>query len=190
MGLKVTDDGGGDFKDVEPGTHPARCVRIIDLGTQHGEYEGKATVRKQILISWELPTELMDDGRPFMVSKFYTASLGEKANLRKDLEAWRGRAFTDEERAGFDVKSILGVASMLSVVAKPTGKGVKVGSVMKLPKGMELPPATNPLVSFDIDDWSEVVFVGLSDGIKKIIMASDEYKARTGEVVTADGAPW
>jgi hypothetical protein len=177
MGLTVSENGG-TFKDVEPGTHPARCVRIIDIGTQHGEYQGKATVRKQLVISWELPNELMDDGRPFMVSKFYTASLSEKANLRKDLEAWRGRAFTDEERAGFDLKSILGAACMLSIIAKETGSGVKVGSVMKLPKGMELPPAHNPLVSFDIDDWKDEIYEAFSDGIKGMILRSDEGKAR------------
>jgi hypothetical protein len=182
-------EGGGNFKDASPGTHPARCVRIIDIGTQHGEYQGKPTARKQIIVSWELPNELMDDGRPFMLSKFYTASLGEKANLRKDLEAWRGRAFTAEERAGFDIKSILGKGCMLSVVEKDGG-GVKVGSVMALPKGLELPPAHNDLVSFDMDEWQDEIYSAFTDGIKGMINRSDEYKARNGQVVTADGAPW
>lgn len=188
MGLMLT-EGGGDFKDASTGTHPARCVRIIDLGTQHGTYEGQPKVRKQILVSWELPNELMEDGRPFMLSKFYTASLGERATLRKDLEAWRGKAFTSDELKGFDIKSILGKGCMLSVVEKEKG-GVKVGSVMALPKGLELPPAHNPLLTFDIDTWQDDVFASLSNGIRGIIEQSDEAKARSGSVITADGAPW
>jgi hypothetical protein len=188
MGLTVAANGGGDFKSVEPGSYAARCVRIVDIGTQHGEYQGKPNAKKEVIVSFELPNELMDDGRPFMLSKFYTASLGEKANLRKDLEAWRGVAFSEADLAGFDLDNILGKACMLSVIEK-NGKA-RVGAISKLPKGMELPPAVNPLVSFSIADWDEAKFNELSDFTKEKIRASDEYKARSGEVITADGAPW
>jgi hypothetical protein len=61
-------------------------------------------------------SQIRGAGKPFTVSKFYTASLGEKANLRADLKNWRGRDFTDEELAGFEAKNILGKPCMLSVV--------------------------------------------------------------------------
>jgi hypothetical protein len=180
MGRHASEGGNGSFEQPPVGTYAARCVRLIDLGTQHGEYEGKATVRNQVLVSWELPTELMQNGefsgKPFMVSRFYTNSLGEKANLRKDLEAWRGRAFNGEELDGFDLMNILGKACMLSLIHDRDR--TKVSGVMALPKGMSVPEAINPLLSFWIEEWDDGVFNGLSNGVKEIIMKSDEYKAR------------
>ena len=87
MGLMIT-EGGGSFKDASPGTHPARCVRLIDIGTQHGEYQGKATARKQIIVSWELPNELMDDGRPFIAGKRFSV-----ADITAGVAAWLGEVF-------------------------------------------------------------------------------------------------
>jgi hypothetical protein len=179
MGLTVSENSGSTFKSAPAGTHVARCIRLIDIGTQHGEYQGKPTVRRQIIVMWELPNELMEDGKPYIASKFYTASLSEKATLRKDLEAWRGRAFSNEELAGFDLKNILKAPCMLSIVEKDGG-GTKVGGVMSLPKGMQVPPHTNDPWSFDIDDWDEERFQQMSDGVKKLIQGSDEFQAIRG----------
>lgn len=182
MSLKVQE--GGDFKGVDAGTYPARCIKVIDLGTQHGEYLGIAQVKKQVLITFELPTELMDSGEwagsPYSISKFYTASLSEKATLRHDLEAWRGRPFTEEELKGFDLKNVLGKPCMVSVIKTETGKS-KIASVMAVMKGMTVPDAFNPLVYFDIDAWDNELYSALTDGIKKIIMQSDEAKERHSE---------
>ena len=183
MSLKVQE--GGEFKSVDAGTYPARCIKVIDLGTQHGEYLGIAQVKKQVLISFELPTELIESGEwagsPYSLSKFYTASLSEKATLRHDLEAWRGRPFTEEELKGFDLKNVLGKPCMVSVIKTDTGKS-KINSVMAVMKGMTVAEAFNPLVHFDIDEWDGAIFTEISDGVKKIIMQSDEYKEKTEEV--------
>lgn len=181
MSLTVNEGSGGtDFKQVAPGTYVARCTKVIDLGTQHGEWEGKPIKRHQVLVSWELPTELIEDGelkgQPYGVGKFYTASLGEKANLRKDLVSWRGKEFTVEELAGFSLKNILGKACMISIVHSSKGKA-RVGGVMSVPKGMTVPPAVNSPVWFDITDWDNDSFFALSEGIQKLIRGSDEYKA-------------
>lgn len=175
MGLTISENSGSTFKSAPAGTHVARCIRLVDIGTQHGEYQGKPTVRRQIIVMWELPNELMEDGKPYICSKFYTASLSEKATLRKDLEAWRGRAFTGKELLGFDLKSILGHPCMLSIVDKESG-GTKVGGVMALPKGTQVPVATNEVWSFDLDSWDEARFESMSDGIKKLIEQSDEFQ--------------
>jgi hypothetical protein len=76
-----------------------------------------------------------------MVSKFYTLSLGDKANLRKDLENWRGKAFSAEELDGFDVQALIGANCMLNIVEydkRDNTKGQAIGSISKLMKG--LPP--------------------------------------------------
>jgi hypothetical protein len=112
-------NSGGEFVQPPTGTFLARCVRLTDLGTQTSEYEGTTRVRRQVLIGWELPEELMTTGeaagQPFLTSKFYTQSLHENATLRKDLINWRGRDFTDEELEGFDAKNILGHPCMLTL---------------------------------------------------------------------------
>ena len=101
-------DSGGDFEQVDPGSYAAVCYKIVDIGTREGEYQGVKNSRRQVIIGWELD-ELMTTGeragKPFVVSKFYTQSLGEKANLRHDLAGWRGRDFTPDELAGFDAKN-------------------------------------------------------------------------------------
>ena len=174
--MKWTDQGGGDFEQAPPGSHIARCIRIIDIGTQQGEYEGRATSARQCLLFWETPNALMEDGQPFIIGKFYTSSLGKKANLRKDLANWRGRDFTEDELKGFEAKNILGAPCMLSVTAKPTGKS-GVSGVMALPKGVQCPPQVNKSQFFSLDHFDQEVFDSLSDYFKQKIQQSPEYKA-------------
>lgn len=178
MGRYATDTGNGDFQEAPAGTHISRCIRMIDLGTQTGEYQGKQTVRNQLLVSWELCNEMMDTsegGKPFIVSKFYTNSLNEKAALRKDLITWRGRDFTEAEMAKFDLQSILGAQCMLSVVHNEKGRA-KVSAVMKMPKGQEAPAPYNTPFAFWLDEFDQATFDGLSDGIKSIIQKSPEFQ--------------
>lgn len=177
--MKWSDQGGGDFEQPPVGTHVARCVKIIDIGTQKGEYQGKATLKRQVIIGWELPDELMSEGdysgKPFVVSKFYTASLSEKANLRKDLANWRGRDFTEQELAGFDAKNILDKACLVSLTPNDKNK-IRVTGVMALPKGTQVGPRVNDLVYFSLDEFDQGTFDKLSDGYKKFITASPEYQ--------------
>jgi hypothetical protein len=178
--MLLKDTGGTEFAQAPVGTHVARCVRLIDLGTQKGEYKGQAIFKRQLIIGWELPTELIPDGeyagKPFTVSRFYTQSLSEKANLRKDLVAWRGKEFSDQELSGFDAKNLLGKGCMLSIVMTEKGKA-KVNSVMALPKAMRdsLPAQVNENVYFSLDEFNQLAFDSLSDGFKRMIAVSPEY---------------
>lgn len=178
--MKWVNNDGSDFEQPPVGTHVARCIKVIDIGTQRGDYQGKATSRRQCIIGWELSNELMAEGdyvgQPFTVSKFYTASLGEKANLRRDLENWRGRSFTDQELGGFESKNIIGKTCMLSLTLNEKAK-IRVTGVMALPKGMEVPGQVNKSIYFSMDEFDAGVFDALSDGIKKMISSSPEYLA-------------
>lgn len=182
--MKWTDTGSGDFEQPPVGTHVARCVKMIDIGTQRGEWQGKATMKRQVIIGFELPNELMTEGdyagKPFAVSKFYTASLSEKANLRRDLANWRGRDFTQQELLGFDAKNILGKPCMLSLTPNDKGK-VRITGVMALPKGTQVPEQINPTVylSLETGEFDPTVFDALSDGYKKLIKVSPEYAELT-----------
>lgn len=180
--MKLKDTGSGDFVQAPIGNHPARCIKIIDIGTQEGEYAGKAIFRRQIIVMWELPTETFDnkEGKavPFVVSKWYTASLSEKANLRADLVNWRGRPFTDEELMGFEVKNILGKACMVQVTHSEKGKA-KVTAVSSVPKGFTVPDQVNESVYFSLerDEFDAEVFDTLGEFFQGKIKASPEWAA-------------
>ena len=179
MGRYASEEGSGSFVQAPEGTHVARCIRLIDIGTQHGEWQGKPTARNQVIVQWELPTELMepgDDGKakPFIVSRFYTNILFDKAAIYKDLIAWRGKDFTPEELGRFDLNTILGKPCLLTVTHNDKGKAKVIG-VTKMVKGMECPPAVNELRSFWIEEWDQKQYDEMSDGFKRLIAASDEY---------------
>ena len=175
----ISDAGGTSFEQAPTGSHAARCISIIDIGTQKSTYEGEVQIKHQLIVRWELPNEFMTAGefagKPFTVSKFYTASLNEKARLRIDLAAWRGRDFTPEELKGFDLKNILGKACMLAVGMSEKGKA-KVSAVMALPKGMTIPEQVNPTFHFSLDAFKASDFELLSKGFKEMVCASPEYQ--------------
>jgi len=182
MGRRASDPGGGDFEQIPAGTYIARSYRAVDIGTQHSEYNGEPQVKNQFILFWELPTEMIDiDGeqKPRSISKFYTNSLHEKANLRHDLVSWRGKEFTEQELKDFDLNNILGKPCLLTVITK--NDKAKVQAVTGLPKGTKCPPMVNTQETFWWDEFTLEKFDALSDGLKKLIMRSDEYKALTGE---------
>lgn len=174
MGLIA--DNKGNFELTPTGTFVARCIKVIDLGTQHSEKFNKN--QRKVMVAWELPTEPMTDGRPFGVAKRYTISLTDKASLRKDLEAWRGRPFTKEELEGFDLKNILDKTCYLNITHTERDGNIyaNIAAVMALPKGLNCPDRINDLVHFDIDNYDAEVYTALSEGLRKIIDQSLEVK--------------
>lgn len=124
-------------RDVHPsGPYGAICVDIIDLGMRanlkwnKGE---KAVVFVFLTSKGELNRE-------------FSVSLGDKANLKKFLESWRGAKFTAEELgakltlADFHMKP-----AMISVEHSPSKSDpskiiyANLGAIMPLPEGMTAP---------------------------------------------------
>lgn len=128
------------FIPAPPGAHAAVCVDVVDLGDLEVSFGGKNKRQHKIRIVWQIE-EVMADNRPFIVQRRYTNSLHEKASLRKDLESWRGRAFTDQELEGFDLENLLNVGCLLNVIqqVKDGSTFSNVASIMKLPKTMQAP---------------------------------------------------
>lgn len=142
-----------------------------------GEYQGIPNRRNQVLITWELCNEPMQDGRPYIVSMFLTNSLNEKAKMRGFLESWRGRKFTAEELAKFDLENILGAPCMLNVIMGETAKA-KVGGIGAMPKGMTAPEAQNAPEAYWIESHTPDQWDRIPKGIQKIIQLSAEWQAR------------
>ena len=74
-------------------------------------------LRRQAQGAHRLAARRLDEthGRRFDVARVYTLSLHERAALRKDLESWRGRKFTEMELDGFDLEKLLGVNAQVAV---------------------------------------------------------------------------
>lgn len=193
----IVEDTGGSFERCPSGMHLGRCYRIVDLGTQKSEYMGQTKYLHKIMIGWELhgtddngkPLK-MNDGRPFAIFKNYTFSWSEKANLRLDLQSWRGKAFTQEEMRKFDLKNVLGAWCMLNVIERQGQNGktyTNVDGITPVPsiiKQNGLPQAVNPNELFNLQKPDWVMFEKFSDHLKQKIIASPEFeKAKGGNKV-------
>lgn len=127
--------------EVADGLYESVCIGVWDVGTQmtKGKFAGLV---HQCVFLWELPGGLT-------VSKKYTASLSDKANLRKDLQAWRGRRFTDEELRGFSLRGVVGARCQLQVTNNDDGWPQISAIVSSRDNSWE---AHNPLLFFELGD--------------------------------------
>ena len=177
--------GGAAFTPCPAGTYQARCIRLIDMGTQTTDYQGETKTARKVLMGFEiLDTEVRrDDGQPHVVSKRFTASLHEKAALRKTLVSWKGKDFTPTELKAFDLAAVLGKTCLIALVdsAKDGKTYTNIAAIMAAPKGTTPPEGTcnEPLVHWDMaaPDWNAFSF--LPNRIREQIEASPEFKALT-----------
>lgn len=171
------------YENPPTGMHIARCYRLVDLGTQKKTYEGveKGEARK-VRASFELlGEERMHNGEPYSLSKTWVLSMHEKSALRKDLSSWRGKPFTPEEEASFDVSKLLGAYCMLNITEEHGKDGkvyAKISAITPLIKGLPKPPGVNDLELFDVDSPDMRMFDTFSDSLKKTIQDSKEWQSR------------
>lgn len=198
----IVEDKGGNFERCPSGMHLARCYRIIDLGTQKSEYMGQVKYLHKVMLGWEIhgtddagkPLK-MNDGRPFGIFKNYTLSWSEKANLRLDLQAWRGRPFTQEEMRKFDLKNVLGAWCMLNVIERPGQDGktyTNVNGVTPVPaiiKQNGLPEPVNKNELFNLTEPDMAMFETFSENLKTKIKASPEWQKLESKAAAPASAP-
>jgi len=186
MSLIIKDDKQQSKYPVVPiGVHNARCIRVIDLGTQKNDYQGKVEWKKKVLIHWEVYVE--DKEEPIEISKVYTNSLFEKANLSIDLTSWRGKPFDEEEKKGFDISNLVGKVCQLNVIE---GKNDKTKIATVLPTKDEVGIQYNKSLVFSIEDYQKgelKVFNQLREGIRNWILESKELEGQSQEDVKEHG---
>ena len=181
---------GSNFEPAPPGTHVARCYGCVSLGTQHSEMFADAF---KVMLLFELPFELIQTQeygeKPMTISKEYSLSLGKKANLRKHLDSWRGRSFSEEELKGFEVSNVVGAPCQITVVHSQSSNGntyAKIESITGLAKGMTCPNQAHASIKYEIEHGKNEVFTALPEWIRKKIEASEELnpgKPQTQQVV-------
>lgn len=195
MGIVASDKGGGDFKPVPAGTHVGICVLVADLGVQPG---GKYDPKRKVYVRWELPNEVVEwkdkDGNtrsgPMVIGKQYTLSLSEKANLRHDLESWRGKTFTEAELKGFDIVNVLGKPCMIGVTHnKQKDKTyANISAVMGLTKGVTAPAPSNKPLWYSPEEHDQGVFDSLPKWLQESIQnrQREQSQAADAPAPTAD----
>lgn len=180
--MLTVSSGGSGIQPIEPGTYPAVCYGLIDLGEQYSEAYAKWS--RKVLILWELPGEIFDrgTGEPSsrVISQKYTMSLNERAALRRDLSAWRGRDFTKEEEKAFDLRTIVGAPCLLSVIHREYNGSTyaNISAIMKLPKGMEVGKPSMEQIVFDLDNDDLDIVEDMPEWIQRQIKDSKQYKER------------
>ncbi|MFH1563487.1 MAG: hypothetical protein ABIF11_08780 [Nitrospirota bacterium] len=183
MALTAKKPEGEDFEQISEGVKIAICFGLYDIGTQYDEKWDKHS--RKVIVVWEIPEERItidDKDLPRAISQKYTLSLHEKALLRKHLEAWRGKAFTEAELDGFDLKNILGKACQLQIIhnKKDNKTYANISAIMALPKGIQAPEAENPLKFFAFEEGIDIP-ENTPKWIADLIKQSTEYKGIHGE---------
>ena len=190
--LKTPETKGGDFEQVPAGVYLARCYQMVDLGTQTITSKQFGTSQKrQIMLFFELLQDedgkkvTMEDGRPFGISQIYTWSMHKKAKLRADLNAWRGKPFTDKEANGFEITKLLDKFVKLQVVHNESGDKTyaNIGALMatkKTDKGV------NDLLAFSIDDPDMEAYEGFSKWLQEKIASAEEWDEDPSNIAEED----
>lgn len=129
------------FTPAPEGLHQAVCVDVHDMGLQKTPWGEK----HKVLIVWQIEQINDETGKRFDVRNFYTLSLSEKANLRRDLECWRGRKFTEDELGGFDLDKLLGANCQLQIVHNLSDEGKTYANIQAVvPFSAKLGPKLQP----------------------------------------------
>lgn len=174
------------FDLVPAGNHLAICYQMIEIGTEEREYQGEKKSAYTVRIVWELPNErkIFNEEKgeqPFSIGKDYTLSMHEKANLRHDLQSWRGKSFTDQEANGFDITKLIAKPCMLNVIHVQSKTGntyAKIAGVTPVPKGMTVPTQTNESFIHSYDTWNDQKFASLPEWLRLRIEKTPEFKRR------------
>jgi len=193
MSLSYGTGGGGDYKRIPPGSHIAVCDIVADVGLQESAFYG---TKRKVYVRFEVPAERWEfekDGKkgegPGVIGKFFTASMHKNATLRKTLESWRSRPFTDEEAKAFDVSSILGKSCVINVQENPDGDKVysNIVAITPLIKGMAQAKAELPLMLYTPDSSIDV-YNKLPEWIRKMI--DNQVQPQPKQTETAPSAEW
>ena len=167
---------------IPAGVHQAVCCIVVDIGSVVNRTYG--TAQRKVMIGWEIPSiriKFEKDGiqhdLPKMAYKKYTASLSDKAYLKKDLEGWRGKAFTAEEKQGFDLSVLVGVTCQLNIIHEVYNNQTyaNINGIFPNTQGKLTPESQT--VSYGIDDDGENIPANMPEWLAKAIKDSPEYQA-------------
>ena len=180
MSLIVTAKSGADIEPVPEGLHLAVCVGLYDVGTIHSEMFGRDS--RKCILQFEFPELPPLESGPRIMSRQFTMSLNAKAKLRAFLETWRGRKFTEQELAGFDLEKLLGAPCQLQVMhtVKEDGRtSANITTAIPAPKGIRPVASIKPYL-FTVDALTAPVLPeSMQQWIQDLVKTSQQWRALT-----------
>ena len=183
----IVSDITRDFKIAPAGNHMARLYSIIDLGHQSVEWAGESKIMHKVVFTWELHGDddageplKTDDGKPLIVSKRYTVSLGEQARLRQDLEAWSNKKMSAEDRKNFELKSLLGKFCMVNITHSEDVKYANISGISPVPTALrnQMPDGVNAPVHFWLAEFDQTKYEALPKYYREKIAESSEWRGQ------------
>lgn len=189
-----------DFEIAPAGNHVALCNAVVDLGLQPGSAMYPAP-RHQVYVRFELPTERVKfqrDGKevegPMQIGRTMTASMNQKATLRKFIESWFGKPFPSDERAGaFDLGDLIAKKCLLNVAHKEGAERTYANIVgaSPIPRGMKTDyKLENPEVLFSLEENDPEMIARLPEWlVKKINDRLPEEKTNGKGAAAASAKP-
>jgi len=130
-------NSGAEFQKPKAGTVQGVCYAVADIGFQETPW-GK---KHQLILVFEINQTMNGgdfDGKRFVVSKKYNASLHPDANLGKDLNSWINKQFAENEQ--FDIESLVGKNCLLVLKNNKSKNGkeyINIVGITPLMEGMK-----------------------------------------------------
>ena len=129
------------FRAHNEGQFVAECVDTIDLGDNVETYQNQpAKLAHKCAIVFRTGERNEQTGEYIDIAREFTVSMGEKANLRKFLEQWRGKPYTSEQvEGGVPLHKLTGQHALLTVSHKTSAAGRTYGLItacVGIPKQM------------------------------------------------------
>lgn len=175
--MKIKDRAKPKVPPVEAGVYMAVCIGFVDLGEQYSEKFKNYSYKGMYI--WELPGETIEiDGeqKPRQLSKEFAISASNKSNLRKFIETWNSKSYSDEEFMEFDLFEQIGKPCQLNVVLNETKEYANVDNLMPIPKGFPAPTTSTEFIRWDMEKWDDSVFEKIPEWIQEKIKKSTEYQ--------------
>lgn len=101
--FEMTGKTTSDFEQPQTGMVSAVCINVADGRYVKTTYMGQDKgYQRKIFILWEIAQRIKEGqfaGQHMVIAKEYTFAVGERANLRIDLESWRGKKFEERKNA-------------------------------------------------------------------------------------------
>lgn len=151
-------DTSQSFTPAPEGQHLAVAVDVIDLGERVETYQGAdPQLRHKVAIVYQIDETNPDTGKRFEIAVEKTASFHARSGLRKWVESWRGKAYSDEEAKtkGAPLHKMVGVNGLIVVEHRTSQKGRVYGlasNITPKPKSMN---AIEPLDYERAEFWTK-----------------------------------
>ncbi len=171
--VNETGNKKGELVKIESGSNVGLFAGIVHLGLQRSEYQGKVSFKEKVLLRFELPDVVMEDGRPIVLSKTETFNLssykGKESNL---LKVSRILTQSVDLKEGINWEEVLGRGVLLELKKSETTAFTNIVGYSSLPKSLSQslkPLVDDGLLVFDVDTINDNEMNRLPQWVQKMI---------------------